>query len=97
MLGDNRIDQRVITRHRSRYMCEAHNLRVGGTRGSYHTKGRAADLSCSLGAKALFLTIANLKAKGKLPDLEYTIWYDRKDFVHIDCGDKRNNFFEARA
>ena len=107
--GDNRIDQRVINmaqvirdaigvpiRVNSGYRCDTHNLRVGGVKGSYHTKGKAADLSCTLGAKALFMVIINLKVKGLLPDLAYSIWYGRKDFVHIDCGDKRNNYFEAR-
>ena len=107
--GENNIDQRVIDMAQvireelgcpvhinSGYRCEIYNARVGGVTGSFHTKGLAADLSCSLGGKLLFLTVANLKAKGKLPALEYAIWYGKKDFVHIDCGKKRNNFFEAR-
>jgi uncharacterized protein YcbK (DUF882 family) len=76
--------------------CKKHNAAVGGTDGSFHTKGLAADLSCSLGAKKLFAVVADLKARGKLPDLEYAILYIKKDFVHIDCGKKRNIFFEVR-
>lgn len=77
--------------------CEKHNAEVGGTNGSFHTKGLAADLSCSLGGKKLFAIIADLKARGKLPDLEYAILYIKKDFVHIDCGKSRSIFFEVRA
>ncbi len=107
--GFNIIDQRIINMAQvirealgvpihvnSGCRCEKHNANVGGVKGSNHTKGLAADLSCSTGAKALFLVVANLKAKGQLPDLQYAIWYGKKDFVHIDCGNKRNNFFEAR-
>ena len=109
--GKNNIDQRVINMAQtirdaikvpihvnSGCRCDAYNESppVGGVKGSYHTLGLAADLSCSLGAKALFVAIANLKAKGKLPDLQYAIWYGKKDFVHIDCGKVRNNFFEVK-
>ena len=109
--GFNIIDQRVIDMAQairdvlgvlvhvnSGCRCEKHNASpaVGGVKGSFHTKGLAADLSCPLGAKALFVAVANLKARGLLQDLEYAIWYGRKDFVHIDCGKKRSVFFEAR-
>ena len=76
--------------------CSEHNAAVGGVKGSFHTKGLAADLSCSRGAMALFLAIANLKALGRLPALDYAIWYSKKDFVHIDCGRPRSVFFEVR-
>ena len=76
--------------------CSEHNAAVGGGKGSFHTKGLAADLSCSRGAMALFLAIANLKALGRLPALDYAIWYSNKDFVHIDCGTTRSVFFEVR-
>ncbi len=110
--GKNNIDQRVINiaqairdelgvpvKVNSGCRCDKHNesLAVGGVKGSYHTLGLAADLSCSCGAKTLFVAITNLKAKGKLPDLQYAIWYGKKDFVHIDCGKVRNNFFEVRT
>ena len=105
----NIIDQRVINMAQtirdklgvpinvnSGCRCNKHNLAVGGTYGSYHTKGLAADLSCAHGAKRLFAVIADLKARGELPDLEYAILYIKKDFVHIDCGEKRSGFFEVR-
>ena len=107
--GFNIIDQRIINiaqsireavgvpvHVNSGCRCEQHNLAVGGVAGSFHTKGLAADLSCKLGAKALFLAVVNLKAQGKLPDLEYAIWYAKKDFLHVDCGKPRSRFFEAR-
>ena len=107
--GLNIIDQRVIDMAQairdaigvpihinSGCRCEIHNKASGGVSDSFHTKGLAADLSCTLGAKLLFVAIANLKAQGKLHDLEYCIWYAAKDFVHIDCGKKRNIFFELK-
>ena len=107
--GENKIDQRVLNmaqvireelgvpvKVNSGYRCEKHNASVGGVKGSYHTKGMAADLSCSAGSRALFTAVADLKAKGRLPDLQYAIWYMKKDFVHIDCGKVRSKFFEVR-
>ena len=60
----NNIDQRVINmaqtireelgvpvKVNSGYRCETHNARVGGVKGSFHTKGLAADLSCELGRR----------------------------------------------
>ena len=109
--GYNIIDQRVINmaqtirdalgvpvRVNSGCRCEKHNASpvVGGVQGSFHTKGLAADLSCSLGAKRLFAVVADLKVKGKLPELDYAILYIKKDFVHIDCGKKRSIFFEVK-
>ena len=108
--GENNIDQRVLdmaqtlrdelgvpVRVNSGYRCEKHNAKVGGVKGSFHTKGMAADLSCSLGAKEMFQAVQRLKQEGKLPDLCYCIMYTRKNFIHIDCGKKRNNLFEVRA
>lgn len=107
--GFNIIDQRVINMAQtireaigcpvhvnSGCRCEKRNAASGGVKGSFHTKGLAADLSCSLGAKKLFAVVADLKARGKLPDLEYAILYVNKDFVHIDCGKSRSIFFEVR-
>ena len=109
--GYNVIDQRVLTmaqtirdalgvpvRVTSGCRCEKHNASpaVGGTKGSFHTKGKAADLTCSLGAVKMFETVKKLKADGKLPDLEYCILYKRKNIIHIDCGRKRNHYFEVR-
>ena len=108
--GTNNIDQRVLdmcqrireavgapVRVNSGSRCERHNAAVGGVKGSYHTKGYAADLSSVVGSKKLFTTIADLKARGELEALEYCIWYMKKDFVHIDCGGERRSYFEIRA
>ena len=106
--GENLIDQRVLdmaqiireelgvpVRVNSGYRCEEHNRRVGGVKGSKHTKGQAADLACKLGAGAMFEAVKKLHAEGKLPDLDYCIKY--KTFIHIDCGGKRNSLWEIRA
>ena len=106
--GKSGIDQRVVNmcqtirdalgvpvRVNSGCRCEKHNAAVGGVKGSKHTKGKAADLSCSLSAKKMFETVQRLHAEGKLPDLDYCIRY--KTFIHIDCGGKRKNLWEVRA
>lgn len=77
--------------------CEKHNAEVGGEKNSNHVKGLAADLVCaSTGAKRLFSVIADMKARGRLPELSYAILYTQKDFVHIDCGAARTKYFEIR-
>ena len=106
--GFNIIDQRVIdmaetirtalgvpVRVNSGCRCEKHNSRVGGVKGSKHTKGLAADLSCELGAVKMFDTVKKLHAEGKLPQLDYCIRY--KTFIHIDCGGKRKSLWEVRS
>ena len=108
--GFNNVDQRLISmcqeirdflnipvRINSACRCEKHNAKVGGVKGSYHTKGLAADLSCSLGGKAIFDTIQKLRNEKKLKDLSYYILYKKKNFVHIDCGAKRKSLYEVRA
>ena len=84
--------------------CEKRNTAVGGvkkrkdgTGGSKHMYGLAADLNCSKGGKVMFETVKKLYAEGKLPDLDYCIYYQRKNFIHIDCGGKRNSMWEVRA
>ena len=107
--GFNIIDQRVINmaqtirdalgvpvRVTSGCRCEKNNTKQGGVKGSFHTKGKAADLTCSLGAVKMFGTVQKLKAEGKLPDLEYCILYKGKNIIHIDCGKKRKNLYEIR-
>ena len=106
--GFNIIDQRVINiaqtirdalgvpvKVNSGCRCDKHNAHVKGVKGSFHTKGLAADLSCSLGAKKMFDTVKLLHSQGKLPDLDYCIRY--KWGIHIDCGGKRNSLWEIRA
>ena len=75
--------------------CEKHNARSGGVKGSKHTKGLAADLSCLKGNVALWNAAKKLQAEGKLPDLDYCIRY--KWGIHIDCGGKRKSMWEVRT
>ncbi|MBQ6968897.1 MAG: hypothetical protein IJP85_01070 [Synergistaceae bacterium] len=102
----NVIDQRVINmaqtirealgvpvRINSGCRCEENNARAGGVKGSYHTKGLAADLACILGSGKMFETIKALQKEGKLPDLSWCKRYRKKNFCHIDCGRKRNVMF----
>ena len=106
--GHNPIDQRVIdmaqtirdalgvpVRVNSGCRCVKHNAKSGGVKNSKHILGKAADLSCSLGAVKMFETVKKLQAEGKLPDLDYCIRY--KTFIHIDCGGKRKSLWEVRA
>ena len=106
--GFNIIDQRIINmaqtirdalgvpvKVNSGCRCDKHNAKVGGVKGSKHTKGLAADLSCSLGAAKMFDTVKALHAQGKLQDLDYCIKY--KTFIHIDCGGKRKSLWEVRS
>ena len=106
--GKNDIDQRVMdmaqvirdelgvpVRVNSGCRCEKHNAKSGGVKGSKHVKGKAADLSCSLGAAKMFETVKRLHAEGKLPELDYCIKY--RTFIHIDCGGKRKSLCEVRA
>ncbi|MBQ7220814.1 MAG: hypothetical protein IJS28_07535 [Synergistaceae bacterium] len=108
--GENKIDQKVIdiaqalrdelgvpVRVNSGYRCEKHNAKVGGVKGSFHTKGLAADLSCELGAAKMFDTVQKLWRQNKLPELKYCIYYAHKNFIHVDCGKQRKNYFEVRT
>ena len=107
--GFNIIDQHVIdmcqtirdalsvpVRVTSGCRCEKRNKAVGGVKGSFHNKGLAADLTCSLGALKMFEAVKELKDKGKLPDLDYCILYKSRNIIHIDCGKKRKNLYEIR-
>jgi uncharacterized protein YcbK (DUF882 family) len=69
--------------------CEKHNAKVGGVKGSYHTLGKAADLSSKAGSAHLFAVIQQLFAAGELKYLQYCKRYVNKNFVHIDCGARR--------
>ena len=95
--GENKITQEVIdmaqiirdelgvpVRVNSGYRCAEHNKRVGGSPKSQHMNGNAADLSCNLGGLILLLAIHKLKIEGKLPMLQYCIYYPKKDFCHVD-------------
>ena len=108
--GENHINQHILDMAQalrdelgvpinvnSGYRCEIHNTRVGGAKGSYHTRGLAADLSSSVGADKMFQAVQKLWHDGKLPELAYCIYYSKKNFIHVDCGRKRKNTFEVRA
>ena len=107
--GENQIQQKVIDmvqkirdrlglpiRINSGYRCIKYNAEVNGVKGSKHTEGLAADLSCVSGSSYLFALIADMKARGELPELDYAILYIKKNFVHVDCGGERKMFFEIR-
>ena len=105
--GENIIDQRVIdmaqvirdelgvpVRVNSGYRCEAYNKKAGGVKNSKYILGKAADLSCSKGAAAMFEACKKLFAEGKLPNLDYCKKY--RTWIHIDCGGKRNNRWDGK-
>lgn len=75
--------------------CEDWNKKVGGVKGSFHTKGFAADLVSNKGSEFLFETIKRLYREGKIPDLKYCIRYLKKNFCHVDIGvsKKRSTVF----
>ena len=99
----------VPVRVNSGCRCETHNTRVGGakktyfpdgrlkSKGSNHMYGLAADLSSAKGGKVMFETVKRLYAEGKLPELDYCIYYQRKNFIHIDCGGTRKTRWEVRT
>lgn len=76
--------------------CERHNKRVGGVANSWHTKGKAADVTASIGAKALFGGVKQLYDNGKIPNLKYCIYYSKKNFIHVDVGKTRKQLYEVR-
>ena len=103
--GENKVQQKLINmlqiirdeagipiRVNSGYRCEVHNKNVGGVKGSQHTLGVAADLSCAKGAKFLLNIVQKLYNEKRLPDLQFCKEY--KSWIHVDCGKKRNNVFD---
>ena len=106
--GFDKIDQRVMdmaqalrdelgvpVKVNSGCRCEKHNAKVGGVKNSKHTKGLAADLSCSKGNKALWNAAKKLYSEGKLPDLDYCRIRGYKSWIHIDCGGPRKNRWDG--
>ena len=104
--GKDDIEQRVIdmaetirealgvpVRVNSGCRCPEHNRRSKGVPNSKHITGKAADLSCSFGAKKMFETVKKLHAEGKLPHLDYCKRYS--SWIHIDCGGKRRSMWEG--
>ena len=93
-----RFKLKVPIRVNSGYRCDKHNAEVGGVKGSNHTKGLAADLSCSLGADAMFAAMKQLHSQGLLPQLGYCIRYKRKNFIHVDTVKRKSgNIWEERS
>ena len=76
--------------------CTEYNKKVGGVDKSWHTKGKAADISASISAKTLFENVKKLHEAGKIPELKYCIYYSKKNFIHIDVGKVRNHLYEVR-
>jgi uncharacterized protein YcbK (DUF882 family) len=104
--GYDKIDPRVVVmaqtirdalgepiRINSGCRCAKRNASAGGVGDSYHMHGLAADLSSNVGSARLFQVIKQLFAAGKLDALQYCKRYIKSNFVHIDCGKKRNNRF----
>lgn len=102
--GENRIAQHVIDLCQkirdyvglpvfvnSAYRCEVHNKRIGGVKNSYHTQGLAADITCCIGAPALFEAIHEMYSLGLVPELSFCYLYHKKNFVHVDIGRVRDN------
>lgn len=85
----------IVVRVNSGCRCEKHNAKVGGAKGSQHVKGKAADLSCGIGAMALYDLIQGLYAAGKLEGLSYCLRYPT--FVHIDVGPERKQRFAVKV
>ena len=69
--------------------CERHNAKVGGVEKSWHMEGLAADLSCASGSGRLYAVIRELYEGGRIKQLAYCRRYVSRDFVHVDCGEKR--------
>lgn len=61
----------------SGYRCPRLNVAVGGACNSLHMYGKAADITCELGAKELFLRLLD---KYEFSEL---IWYRSKNIVHV--------------
>lgn len=75
--------------------CAVWNKIQHGVDNSSHCFGFAADLHCSIGAKALFVVIQDLYKQGLIPNLKFAQLYLISSFCHIDVdyNKKRNNKF----
>lgn len=76
--------------------CERHNARVGGVKGSYHTLGKAADVSSVVGARKIYEAVQRLDRRGEIGGMKYCILYEVRGFVHIDVGEQRSKRYEVR-
>jgi zinc D-Ala-D-Ala carboxypeptidase len=65
----------------SGYRCKKHNRAVGGVPNSYHTQGKAADVSCP--AEDWDDMVAAFKEAG----FERMGFYRGQGFIHVDVGE----------
>lgn len=77
--------------------CKTWNSKQGGVDSSSHLFGFAADCHSSIGGKKLFIAIKELYDKGLIPNLRFCQYYQKKDFIHIDCDCNkiRNTIFKV--
>lgn len=87
----------VALRVNSGCRCERHNARVGGVKGSYHTVGKAADVSSVAGARKIYEAVQRVERRGEIEGMKYCILYERRGFVHIDVGKVRSKKYEIRG
>ncbi|MBQ7196768.1 MAG: hypothetical protein IJS40_05105 [Synergistaceae bacterium] len=73
--------------------CSKRNAAVGGKPHSYHLKGLAADLSCSVGAPVLWAAVKDLWVEGEIPELKWCCFYPKRNFIHVDIGKDRKEQF----
>lgn len=81
----------IPIRINSGWRCKYYNQVCGGVFNSYHVQGLAADLSCDMGALALYDAIKEMYSCGLIPELSFCYLYTAKNFVHVDVGRKRSN------
>jgi uncharacterized protein YcbK (DUF882 family) len=76
--------------------CEKHNKAVGSSSPN-HISGKAVDLDCQSGAKALFEEAKELYSQGKLDGLEFCyLEGGANGWLHMDCHRKRNTIFQVQ-
>ena len=68
--------------------CVKHNAAVG-SKSTNHTRGKAADLSCASGHRAIFAKVKEMYSQGKLQDLDLCLL--EGSWVHIDINGKRKS------
>lgn len=75
----------------SGYRCSTRNKAVGGSSGSRHIKGQAADIKCSLNPVALGIAASKyFKGVG-------IYWYGSTAFVHVDTRSRKTTWLCDKA